>query len=67
MTARPGWRPSCRQPKECGDSRAQADYYKEMVLPSMQELRAVADELEGLVAKEFWPYPTYGELLFSVR
>ena len=33
----------------------------------MQELRAAADELEGLVAKEFWPYPTYGELLFSVR
>ncbi|MBC5580136.1 glutamine synthetase III [Anaerofilum sp. BX8] len=53
--------------KECGDSRAQADHYKETVFPSMQGLRAVADELEGLVAKEFWPYPTYGELLFSVR
>ena len=27
---------------------------------------AVADELEGLTAKRYWPYPTYGDMLFSV-
>ena len=32
----------------------------------MQELRAVADEIEINMSKEFWPYPTYGELLFNV-
>ena len=36
-------------------------------LPAMNELRAVADEAESVTAKDFWPFPTYGELLFSVR
>ena len=33
---------------------------------AMQELRAVADELEGIVGENDWPFPTYGALLFSV-
>ena len=53
--------------KNCADSKAQADYYKDVIFASMQELRAVADELEPLVAKDRWPFPTYGDLLFSVR
>jgi glutamine synthetase len=32
----------------------------------MQLLRSVVDELETLVGKKYWPFPTYGELLFSV-
>ena len=32
----------------------------------MHELRAVADELETLVAEEYWPFPTYGDLLFKI-
>ena len=43
-----------------------AKSYTETVIPVMQELRAVADELETLVAKQYWPYPTYGDMLFSV-
>ena len=43
-----------------------AEYYRDTVIPAMQELRAVADELEVLVAKESWPYPTYGDMLFGV-
>jgi len=37
---------------------------KEKVIPGMQELRAVADELQLNVADEFWPMPTYRDLLF---
>ena len=40
--------------------------YTSHVFTAMQELRAVADELEGLTAKRYWPYPTYGDMLFSV-
>ena len=39
--------------------------YSSRVVPCMQNLRAVADEAESLVASSYWPYPTYGELLFS--
>ena len=49
-----------------GDAEACAMYYKDHVFTAMQELRAVADELEGLTAKRYWPYPTYGDMLFSV-
>ena len=43
-----------------------AQFYKDGVLGAMQELRAVADELEMLVGAKYWPFPTYGEILFSV-
>ncbi|MDR0435073.1 MAG: glutamine synthetase III [Gracilibacteraceae bacterium] len=43
-----------------------AVYYKDKVLPAMREARAVADELEANVGEKYWPYPTYGKLLFSV-
>jgi glutamine synthetase len=44
-----------------------ADYYSNKVIPAMQDLRKVVDELETLVAKKHWPLPSYGELLHSVR
>lgn len=43
-----------------------AQYYKKNVFPAMQELRAVADELETLVGEDYWPFPTYGDLLFKI-
>ncbi len=43
-----------------------AEYYKDKVLPAMNELREVADDLETVVAKEYWPFPTYTELLYNV-
>lgn len=33
----------------------------------MEALRTVADTLETLVGRSYWPYPTYGELLFGVN
>jgi len=41
-------------------------YYGNTIFPAMQELRAVADEIELLVGEKYWPYPTYGQILFSV-
>jgi len=48
------------------DCATHATYYHENVVPAMQELRAVADELETMVSKEAWPFPTYDDLLFGV-
>ena len=36
------------------------------LLPEMAELRRCADEMETITDKQFWPYPSYGEILFSV-
>ena len=41
-------------------------YYKNTVIPAMDALRATADTLETLVSKEYWPMPTYTELLYLV-
>lgn len=46
--------------------KEQAFYYKEQVLAAMNDLRRPADELEKLVDKEYWPFPTYADLLFEV-
>lgn len=40
---------------------------RDTLLPQMDELRAVCDEAETLTAKSFWPFPSYGDLLFSVK
>ena len=43
-----------------------AVYVKDVILVKMNEARRVADELETLVGEKYWPYPTYGELLFKI-
>ena len=43
-----------------------AMYYKDSVLSAMQALRAVADEMESNMSSKYWPYPSYGAMLFSV-
>ncbi len=48
------------------DVQGFADFYKDAVIPAMQELRATADEMECETSSEYWPFPTYGDLLFSV-
>ena len=42
------------------------EYCRDSIIPCMQALRGEADKLETLVGDEYWPYPTYSELLFSV-
>lgn len=50
-----------------GDSLATAAYYRDAVLPAMAALRTQADALELLCAKDYWPLPAYGDLLFGVN
>ena len=40
---------------------------RDTVLPKMSELRISCDRAELLVAKSYWPFPTYGDILFSVK
>ncbi|MBR1483303.1 MAG: glutamine synthetase III [Ruminococcus sp.] len=49
-----------------GDQLAHATYFRETVFALMQELRAVGDAMETETAADFWPYPSYTELLFGV-
>lgn len=44
----------------------QAKYYRDAVIPAMEELRTPVDELEMIVDKEMWPMPSYGDLIFEV-
>ena len=46
--------------------KEQAFYYREKVVPAMEALRKPADELERIVDKEYWPFPTYADLIFEV-
>ncbi len=52
--------------EEKGDITLSGTAYKDEVIPAMNQLRKTADTLETLTADEYWPFPTYGELLFSV-
>ena len=49
-----------------GDVTAEANFVRDEALPRMAELRAVCDEAETLTASSYWPFPTYGDLLFGV-
>ncbi|KAA0135439.1 glutamine synthetase III [Gimesia chilikensis] len=46
------------------DLLAEANYYCHTILPLMNKVREYADELEGIVADDLWPLPTYQEMLF---
>jgi glutamine synthetase len=48
------------------DPYTRSVYYKDFVLSAMQRLRKAANGLEGVVSAEFWPFPTYGDLLFEI-
>lgn len=49
-----------------GDTYEIGHFYKFDVFEKMGAVREVADKLETIVDSEFWPLPTYGELLFTV-
>ncbi len=50
-----------------GDIKREAELIRDVVLPKMGELRLPCDEAETLTARKYWPFPTYGDLLFGVR
>ncbi|MEE1257788.1 MAG: glutamine synthetase III [Lachnospiraceae bacterium] len=49
------------------DIISEANMIRDVVLVRMSELRLACDEAETITAKKYWPFPTYGDLLFSVR
>ena len=52
--------------KDIEGVQALADFYQGTVFAAMSELRAVGDEMEVNVSSEYWPYPSYGDMLFSI-
>ena len=52
---------------ELDDTMTAANMIRDVVLIRMSELRLACDEAETLTAKKYWPFPTYGDLLFGVR
>ena len=53
--------------KEISETQELSMYYKDVVFAAMSELRITVDELETMVPAESWPYPSYGDMLFSVK
>ena len=51
--------------KSCGDTTEEAVYFKDHVLPAMNALSIDGDALETVTSREYWPYPTYGEMLIT--
>ena len=49
-----------------GDTKAQAEAYRDLVFTAMAKLRKDADMLETIVDEEYWPMPTYAKLLFNL-
>ena len=48
------------------EGRERAVFFREKIVPAMDELRKPVDELEMIVDKEMWPMPSYGDLIFEV-
>lgn len=62
----------CRLDKALSDAEnfdieKKARFFRDTVFATMEELRGYIDLLETVTSSEYWPYPTYGEILFSVR
>ena len=49
-----------------GNTKAQAEAYRDLVFKTMGDLRKDADMLETMVDAEYWPMPTYSKLLFNI-
>ena len=52
--------------KHSSSSQELATYYRESVFAAMEELRVLGDAMERKTSAEYWPYPSYGEILFGV-
>ena len=50
--------------KTCADVLRDAQHYRDQVIPAMENLRQVADQIEEIVADDLWPLPSYREMLF---
>ena len=53
--------------KTVSDVTEAACMIRDVILQKMAELRVVCDEAETVTSEKYWPFPTYGELLFGVK
>ena len=53
--------------EQLDDVTQTSEAVRDQVLPAMEQLRQAVDQAETTTASEFWPYPSYGQLLFGVR
>ncbi len=53
--------------KDLSDTYDLAKFHHDVIFADMNEVREVVDELETVVPSDIWPYPTYGEILYSVK
>lgn len=53
-------------PHDNEDPIIPARFFKEEILPAMESTRFDADQLEELVAEDYWPFPVYGDLLYRI-
>ncbi len=53
--------------EKIGDSLEAAKFYHDVILTDMEELRSYVDKAESIIPDGYLPYPTYGQLLFSLR
>lgn len=51
---------------EMEEGKAQAEFFRDVVFKAMAALRSPIDELEMIVDKQYWPVPSYGDMLFEV-
>jgi len=49
------------------DGLESAEFYRNIIFTQMEEMRECVDKLETLVDSELWRYPSYGEMLYSVK
>ena len=55
------------QSKNIADTFELSLYYKTEVIGAMNALRESADRLEEITSSAYWPYPSYGDMLFSIK
>ena len=48
------------------DALENATFYKSQIIPAMGAVRSAADSLEVLVGKDYWPFPTYSDLIYRI-
>ena len=53
--------------KKSTDVLSAANYFKDVIIPEMNAIRSNVDEMETITDAKHWPYPSYGDLLFSVH
>ena len=53
--------------KTIKDMASLAEFYRVYILEDMKKLRTACDSMENVASVAHWPYPSYGDLLFSVK